>query len=40
MYYYNTEPTKVYNLEVEDNHTYIVGGDVTLKLWELTQIGV
>ncbi|WP_000298567.1 TIGR04388 family protein, partial [Leptospira interrogans] len=28
IYYYNTEPTKVYNLEVEDNHTYIVGGDV------------
>ncbi|KXZ27500.1 TIGR04388 family protein, partial [Leptospira sp. ZV016] len=27
IYYYNTEPTKVYNLEVEDNHTYIVGGD-------------
>ncbi|EMY03825.1 putative virulence factor structural protein, partial [Leptospira interrogans str. 2002000626] len=26
IYYYNTEPTKVYNLEVEDNHTYIVGG--------------
>ncbi|XDD51136.1 TIGR04388 family protein [Leptospira sp. WS92.C1] len=24
-YYYNTEPTKVYNLEVEDNHTYVVG---------------
>ncbi|EMN29682.1 pretoxin HINT domain protein [Leptospira interrogans serovar Pyrogenes str. L0374] len=28
IYYYNTEPTKVYNLEVEDNHTYVVGGDV------------
>ncbi|WP_002157926.1 TIGR04388 family protein, partial [Leptospira interrogans] len=28
IYYYNTEPTKVYNLEVEDNHTYIVSGDV------------
>ncbi|WP_082268334.1 polymorphic toxin-type HINT domain-containing protein, partial [Leptospira interrogans] len=28
IYYYNTEPTKVYNLEVEDNHTYIVGGDI------------
>ncbi|UOG30192.1 TIGR04388 family protein [Leptospira noguchii] len=27
IYYYNTEPTKVYNLEVEDNHTYVVGGD-------------
>ncbi|EMO51671.1 intein C-terminal splicing domain protein [Leptospira noguchii] len=26
IYYYNTEPTKVYNLEVEDNHTYVVGG--------------
>ncbi|EMO89701.1 intein C-terminal splicing domain protein [Leptospira noguchii str. 2001034031] len=29
IYYYNTEPTKVYNLEVEDNHTYIVGGENT-----------
>ncbi|EKR74780.1 intein C-terminal splicing domain protein [Leptospira noguchii str. 2006001870] len=28
IYYYNTEPTKVYNLEVEDNHTYVVGGDI------------
>ncbi|MFQ3870586.1 polymorphic toxin-type HINT domain-containing protein, partial [Leptospira kirschneri] len=27
IYYYNAEPTKVYNLEVEDNHTYVVGGD-------------
>ncbi|WP_413462962.1 TIGR04388 family protein, partial [Leptospira noguchii] len=27
VYYYNTEPTKVYNLEVEDNHTYVVGGE-------------
>ncbi|MCG6192641.1 TIGR04388 family protein [Leptospira sp. FAT2] len=26
IYYYNTEPTKVYNLEVEENHTYVVGG--------------
>ncbi|EKO50900.1 intein C-terminal splicing domain protein [Leptospira kirschneri str. 200802841] len=26
IYYYNTEPTKVYNLEVEDNHTYVVVG--------------
>ncbi|WP_420890374.1 polymorphic toxin-type HINT domain-containing protein [Leptospira noguchii] len=26
IYYYNTESTKVYNLEVEDNHTYVVGG--------------
>ncbi|WP_000223964.1 TIGR04388 family protein, partial [Leptospira interrogans] len=31
IYYYNTEPTKVYNLEVEDNHTYIVGGGETGK---------
>ncbi|EKP04478.1 intein C-terminal splicing domain protein [Leptospira kirschneri str. 2008720114] len=31
IYYYNTEPTKVYNLEVEDNHTYIVGGSETGK---------
>ncbi|EMO90401.1 intein C-terminal splicing domain protein [Leptospira noguchii str. 2001034031] len=29
IYYYNTEPTKVYNLEVEDNHTYVVGGEST-----------
>ncbi|WP_082287713.1 TIGR04388 family protein, partial [Leptospira noguchii] len=27
VYYYNTEPTQVYNLEVEDNHTYVVGGE-------------
>ncbi|PJZ51230.1 hypothetical protein CH380_21175 [Leptospira adleri] len=27
IFHYNVEPTKVYNLEVEDNHTYIVGGD-------------
>ncbi|WP_244247574.1 TIGR04388 family protein [Leptospira yasudae] len=25
IYYYNVEPTQVYNLEVEDNHTYVVG---------------
>nr|WP_255723519.1 polymorphic toxin-type HINT domain-containing protein [Leptospira sanjuanensis] len=25
IFHYNTEPTKVYNFEVEDNHTYIVG---------------
>ncbi|MBW9226518.1 TIGR04388 family protein, partial [Leptospira interrogans] len=31
IYYYNTEPTKVYNLEVEDNHTYVVGGSETGK---------
>ncbi|KPZ76003.1 toxin HINT domain protein [Leptospira kirschneri serovar Mozdok] len=31
IYYYNTESTKVYNLEVEDNHTYIVGGSETGK---------
>ncbi|EMO77633.1 intein C-terminal splicing domain protein [Leptospira kirschneri str. 200801925] len=31
IYYYNTESTKVYNLEVEDNHTYIVGGSDTGK---------
>ncbi|MCG6166855.1 TIGR04388 family protein [Leptospira sp. FAT1] len=29
IYYYNTEPTKVYNLEVEENHTYVVGGRET-----------
>ncbi|PJZ51201.1 hypothetical protein CH380_21355 [Leptospira adleri] len=27
IFHYNVEPTKVYNLEVEDNHTYVVGGD-------------
>ncbi|PJZ59508.1 polymorphic toxin-type HINT domain-containing protein, partial [Leptospira adleri] len=27
IFHYNVEPTKVYNFEVEDNHTYIVGGD-------------
>uniref|UniRef100_UPI00046C79F4 TIGR04388 family protein n=1 Tax=Leptospira interrogans TaxID=173 RepID=UPI00046C79F4 len=31
IYYYNTEPTKVYNLEVEDNHTYVVGGSESGK---------
>ncbi|MBM9498957.1 TIGR04388 family protein [Leptospira sp. 201903071] len=25
LFHYNVEPTKVYNIEVEDNHTYIVG---------------
>ncbi|TGL79176.1 TIGR04388 family protein [Leptospira yasudae] len=25
IYYFNVEPTKVYNLEVQDNHTYLVG---------------
>ncbi|MCG6167182.1 TIGR04388 family protein [Leptospira sanjuanensis] len=25
IFHYNTEPTKVYNIEVEDNHTYVVG---------------
>ncbi|WP_244939874.1 polymorphic toxin-type HINT domain-containing protein [Leptospira adleri] len=25
IFHYNVEPTKVYNIEVEENHTYIVG---------------
>ncbi|PNV71646.1 TIGR04388 family protein [Leptospira inadai serovar Lyme] len=28
IYYHNVKPTKVYNLEVEDNHTYVVGSEV------------
>ncbi|WP_431844657.1 polymorphic toxin-type HINT domain-containing protein [Leptospira noguchii] len=29
IFHYNVEPTKVYNFEVEDNHTYIVGENVS-----------
>ncbi|MBM9502378.1 TIGR04388 family protein [Leptospira sp. 201903071] len=28
IFHYNTDPTKVYNIEVEDNHTYVVGENV------------
>ncbi|EKO49795.1 intein C-terminal splicing domain protein [Leptospira kirschneri str. 200802841] len=29
IFHYNVDPTKVYNFEVEDNHTYIVGENVS-----------
>lgn len=28
VFFYNAEATKVYNLEVEDNHTYVVGEEI------------
>uniref|UniRef100_UPI00046C6671 polymorphic toxin-type HINT domain-containing protein n=1 Tax=Leptospira kirschneri TaxID=29507 RepID=UPI00046C6671 len=37
IFHYNTEPTKVYNIEVEDNHTYIVGENVSAIVHNYTE---
>ncbi|MCH1913223.1 TIGR04388 family protein [Leptospira noguchii] len=37
IFHYNTEPTKVYNFEVEDNHTYIVGENVSAVVHNYTE---
>ncbi|TGL83237.1 TIGR04388 family protein [Leptospira yasudae] len=36
IFHYNVDPTKVYNLEVEDNHTYIVGENVAAVVHNYT----
>ncbi|WP_426487077.1 TIGR04388 family protein [Leptospira interrogans] len=37
IFHYNVEPTKVYNIEVEDNHTYIVGENVPAVVHNYTE---